>query len=472
MLGRSSSFTRRTRSKTLHLSLITAMLTVALGTATAQPIQAELADPSGTVSPEGLLNSDGTLDLSTGFEGVLDVSGWQVALDDERGPVLRAASSSATSPVAGWHSLSNQGLSHYVVFALAVMGSNLYVGGEFTQTADGAVTNLGNIARYNTTTATWHALPNQGLDEAVRALAVVGSDLYVGGNFTKTGDGSLTKLGRIARYDTAAGTWHALPKQGLDSVVWALALSGDDLYVGGRELTETGDGSLTNLGRIARYDTAAGTWHALSNQGLNWYVFKLEVVGNDLYVGGLFTQTGDGSLTNLGHIARYNTTTGTWHALPKQGLDNGVYALSISGSTLHVGGYFSQTGDGTKDLNHVARYNTANTSWHALPNGGLDSLVRSIVAVGDDLYMSGQFTQTGDGSLTDLGRIARYDTAATTWHALPNEGFNSWVNALAVSGSDLYVAGYFNITGDRSRLLGHIARYSACHKALLPLVMR
>ena len=367
MLGRSSSFTRRTRSKTLHLSLITAMLTVALGTATAQPIQAELADPSGTVSPEGLLNSDGTLDLSTGFEGVLDVSGWQVALDDERGPVLRAASSSATSPVAGWHSLSNQGLSHYVVFALAVMGSNLYVGGEFTQTADGAVTNLGNIARYNTTTATWHALPNQGLDEAVRALAVVGSDLYVGGNFTKTGDGSLTKLGRIARYDTAAGTWHALPKQGLDSVVWALALSGD---------------------------------------------------------------------------------------------------------TLHVGGYFTQTGDGTKDLNHVARYNTANTSWHALPNGGLDSLVRSIVAVGDDLYMSGQFTQTGDGSLTDLGRIARYDTAATTWHALPNEGFNSWVNALAVSGSDLYVAGYFNITGDRSRLLGHIARYSACHKALLPLVMR
>jgi hypothetical protein len=133
-------------------------------------------------------------------------------------------------------------------------------------------------------------------------LAVSGSDLYVGGYFVRTGDGTLTSLGRIARYDTTAGTWNALPNQGLNNTVLALAMSGSDLYVGGY-FDQTGDGTLTNLGRTARYDTTAGTWNALPNQGLNDDVFALAVSDSDLYVGGDFAQTGDGALTNLGRIA-------------------------------------------------------------------------------------------------------------------------------------------------------------------------
>jgi hypothetical protein len=49
-------------------------------------------------------------------------------------------------------------------------------------------------------------------DPSVRVLAVVGSDLYVGGDFAETGDGTLTNLGSIIRYDTTTGTWHALHK--------------------------------------------------------------------------------------------------------------------------------------------------------------------------------------------------------------------------------------------------------------------
>jgi hypothetical protein len=44
-------------------------------------------------------------------------------------------------------------------------------------------------------------LPNQGLNSSVRAVGVVGNSLYVGGDFTQTGDGSLTNLGYVARYD-------------------------------------------------------------------------------------------------------------------------------------------------------------------------------------------------------------------------------------------------------------------------------
>jgi hypothetical protein len=251
-----------------------------------------------------------------------------------------------------------------VVEAMAVVGSDLYVGGLFAETGDGTtLTHLGRIARYDTADHSWHALPNEGLDNAVRVLRAVGSDLYVGGIFTRTGDWTtLINLGRIARYDTTTGTWHALPNRGLNNGVYELAPFGGDLYVGGY-FWKTGDQStLTNLGGIARYDIAADTWHALPSQGVDSIVRALALSGSDLYVGGVFDQTGDGTtLTNLGNVARYDIATNAWHALPNQGLDDKVWTMATSGSNLYVGGYFAQTGDGTTltDLGHIVRGSAA-----------------------------------------------------------------------------------------------------------------
>ena len=96
---------------------------------------------------------------------------------------------------------------------------------------------------------------------------------------------------------------------------------------------------------------------------------------------------------------------------------------------------------------------------------------------GSDLYVGGQFGQTGDGTLTNLGYIARYDITANAWNALPKHGLNRWVYALAVSGSDLYVGGDFTQTGDASPLtnLGNIARGALAVPEInvyLPLVYR
>ena len=468
MLNGRSSLTRRllaltgTFARALRLLLIATLLVVALGTAPApaRPVQAA---PGGPVSPEGLLNPDGTLDLSTGFQGALDLRGWQVTLDGERGPVLEPASLPDAFQVTAWHPLPKEGLND-MVRALAVVGSDLYVGGDFAQTGDASLTDLGHIARYDTTGNTWHPLPRQGLNNWVEALAVVGSDLYVGGDFTGTGDGTLPNLGRIVRYDTTTNTWHALPKEGLNNPVYALAVSGSDLYVGGF-FTQTGDGAWTNLGRIARYETTANTWNPLPRQGLDHTVFALAVVASDLYVGGWFSQTGDGTLTNLGNIARYDTTANTWNELPKEGLNDMVRALAVVGSDLYVGGDFTQTGDASlTDLGYIVRYDTTDKTWHALPKEGLDNHVHGLAVSGSDLYVGGSFTQTGDGTLTNLGGIARYDITANTWSALPNQGLgmgviNFGVNALAVVGSDLYVGGRFDQTGDTTLTnLGNIAR--------------
>jgi N-acetylneuraminic acid mutarotase len=410
--------------------------------------------PAGLVSREKIIHLDG-------------------ALGGEQRSVLKPASPSASSQVTTWSPLSNQGVNDSVR-ALAQVGSDLYVGGEFTQTDDGALTNLGHIARYNTTAGTWHALSNQGLDGDVYVLAVYGSDLYVGGSFDQCGDGSLTNLNNIARYDTTAGTWHALPNQGLNNSVLALALAGSNLYAGGY-FTETDDELLTDLGCVARYDITARSWHALPNQGLDGgsppipglppipRVYAMVVSDGNLYVGGDFHRTGDASLTNLGHIARYDTAANTWHALPNQGLDNQVFAMAVSDDDLYVGGNFAETGDQSlSSLGSLARYDTISGSWQALSNQGLDNKVYALAVSNGDLYTGGLFSETGDGSLADLGYIARYDILGGTWHALPNQGLNDSVRALAQVGSDLYVGGFFSQTGDGSLSnLGCIVRGSS-----------
>ena len=115
--------------------------------------------------------------------------------------------------------------------------------------------------------------------------------------------GSVMDLGNIVRYGTSTNTWHALPNQGLNGAVWSLAVSGDDMYVGGN-FSGSGDGSIGNLGGVARFDKNTDSWHPLPNQGFKGNVSALLVSEGGLFVGGSFPETGDGWLKDLGHIAR------------------------------------------------------------------------------------------------------------------------------------------------------------------------
>ena len=92
MPHRRFSLARKLHPKALHLLFIAALLVLGRGTAPAKPVQAELAPFVGAVSPGGLLNPDGTLDTTTGFQGALDLRGWEVTLDGERGPLFKPVS--------------------------------------------------------------------------------------------------------------------------------------------------------------------------------------------------------------------------------------------------------------------------------------------------------------------------------------------------------------------------------------------
>ena len=113
--------------------------------------QRETAPVKGAL-PAGLLGPGGALNLTTGFRGALDLRGWQVTMDAQRGPLFLLASSASNASSANkamssrsalapsdndWSALGT-GMWYYYrgVSAIAVDGSTVYAGGDFIGAGD------------------------------------------------------------------------------------------------------------------------------------------------------------------------------------------------------------------------------------------------------------------------------------------------------------------------------------------------
>ena len=382
--------------------------------------------------------------LGTGSGNGVDNSVYTLAVSGSDlyvgGEFAQAGGVPATRGVARWNgsSWASLGTGNGVtdtVYALTVSGSDLYVGGNFTQ-AGGIPANY--VARWNG--SSWTSLGN-GVNSSVYTLAVFGSDLYVSGGFIQAGD---APANRVARWN--GSSWASLGNgsgNGVNSRVNALAVSGSDLYVGGG-FTQTG-GVAANY--VAHWN--GSSWASLgsvSSNGVSGDFFHtvnaLAVFGGDLYVGGSFTHAGGVAANG---VARWDGSS--WTSLGTgsgNGVNNAVLALAVSGSDLYVGGFFTQAGGVA--ANGVARWN--GSSWASLGTGSgngvsLDffNFVSALAVSGSDLYVGGQFTEAG----VSANNVARWN--GTSWASLSTDsgnGVNSRVTDFAVSGSDLYVSGSFN----------------------------
>lgn len=219
----------------------------------------------------------------------------------------------------------------------------------------------------------------------VRALAVSGSTVYVGGSFTKA---DYSTANCFARWDGAH--WSAMGA-GFNFAVLAIAASSNALYAGG-EFTR----SLNAVAAVARWDgynwgpLGSGVWPQGSP-----YVGGLAFSGTNLYVGGLFGIDGIG----YGGVAMWDGTQ--WK--PRPGLSGGNYfypeawAVTALGTNVYIGGEFSASGI----TNRVATWD--GTTWTGLASG-VNARVRALAASGTDLYVGGDFTQAGN---KPCSRIAR-----------------------------------------------------------------
>ncbi len=267
-----------------------------------------------------------------------------------------------------------------MISAIAVSGSNVYVGGVFTN-AGGVGAN--SIARWNG--ASWSAL-GAGIPGSVQAIAVRGKDVFAGGNFTMDlGGGTATN---IAHWD--GSTWLALPGLSFAGTsnsffVNAIAVHSNDVYVGGSFFAGNFSGQRsTNIVRNDGID-----WMPLGS-GVNSNVNAIVVSGSEVYVGGRFT---DASGVSANRIAKWDGSN--WSALGAGVSTVSVLSIAVLGSNVYVGGSFTNAGG--VPVNRLAKWD--GSSWSGL-GSGLSMLpgnpsAASLAISGDDLYMAGTFIGAG-----------------------------------------------------------------------------
>jgi hypothetical protein len=313
-------------------------------------------------------------------------------------------------------------------FTLAIGGdstTNVYAGGIFP--GGGGIRTVG-VARFDG--KRWSPL-GTGLrftsdaSTECRGIAVAGSNVYVGGQFTNAGGVSVSN---VARWN--GSNWFPLCV-GVGSNVQDVVYHNGLLYVCGRFTTAGG----ASANRIASWN--GSVWSPLGS-GLDFSGTVMVGSGSDLYVGGTFTNAG-GIVCN--RIAKWNA--GSWSALGT-GLSGGSpSSLAVIGSNLYAGGSFTTAG-GVSAL-RIARWN--GSTWSDVGGGIGAGNISAMTAVGSNLYVGGTMTLAGG---LPVNRLARWD--GTNWSSV-GSGVGHFVNSAAsvfamhTIGNNLYLGGPFTLAG-------------------------
>lgn len=228
----------------------------------------------------------------------------------------------------------NSGVNGNVMAIVVDNDGIVYAGGSFGS-AGGAITN--NIAKWRPEKKRWVSLGG-GINGSVSAMDIdKNGNLYVGGKFNKAGDISANN---IAKWDGNSWTYLGTDSlnNGVEGTVSSIAVNGDDVYIGGN-FYKAGNETISN---IAKWNNSTGNWIPLG-KGLNSTVSDILIVQNDnLYVAGSFIGSGE---QTLNRIAKWDGSQ--WHPLGT-GIEEQhgrISSIVLFGNNLYVGGYFSIIGD-------------------------------------------------------------------------------------------------------------------------------
>jgi len=206
---------------------------------------------------------------------------------------INTNNATAWNPGGAWYSTK-----------ILLSGTTLYIAPISTGTFGGQTRNY--LAAIDTTLNTNNATTwNPTASSTVLDMAITGSTLYIGGNFTSAGGQTRNRIAAISTTtDTNnATTWNP----NASAAVNALTLSGTTLYTGGQFTTIGGQ----TRNRIAALDTTVDTnnataWNPNVSAGS---VVNSIVVGNGVvYAAGTFTAIGGQARQN---IAALDTVTGS-----------------------------------------------------------------------------------------------------------------------------------------------------------------
>jgi hypothetical protein len=251
-----------------------------------------------------------------------------------------AAVDAATGAVTGFVANTD-----YKVLAIAATATRVYLGGQFTAVNGASATRVAAVSPDNGALNTSWTASADG-DVRVITLSPDGSSVYLGGAFAAVdGNTSQPRLAKLSATNAALQPWKSHPEYPL----WTIMVTTSAVYVGG-------DGS---GGHAGSYSTAGVRgWVTQTDGGVQ----SMALLNGMLYVGGHFDNVCVGDTAGLTtgfncpsaqavrhKLLAVDPTNGaldmSWN--PGANSNLGVFALTASNGTLHVGGDFTLVGTGT-----------------------------------------------------------------------------------------------------------------------------
>lgn len=289
-----------------------------------------------------------------------------------------------------WHSMS--GGVNGPVYAIAAYDGKIFVAGHFSQAGD---QNVNNVAYWDG--ASWHGVGcTYG---TILDLIVYKNELYASGDFDICA--ALSEV-NVAKWD---GTqWQQMP--GLDGKVNTMAVLGSDLVLGGSFLYQNDKVNVIRWNAQQHYQSfAAGSAQEVID--LEWY-------GDTLYAACGHT----GPVESGNYLMRLNGNSWTAPAelsifsFSSPDDEVSLNTLCVSGGNMMIGGKFNYNpGVGIFGQNCITLVgeHIGNGNWFLL-----DSTVHKMVQFKGELFTGGAFKHGGTMSNEQLNGIARSAVPAST----------------------------------------------------------
>ncbi len=337
------------------------------------------------------------------------------------------------------------------VLAIAANNNLVYAGGSFSFTRGIIRNRLAALDAATGVPTVWD--PNA--NNTALTLAASGTNIFAGGTFTNVGGQSRTRFATLTA-DTGQVVGSAVLNPTFDSTVRAFAVSGNNLFVGGdftnvtlsTTLVRRGVAALKITNSVISAINTAFSATAIPSSGNSSNVLTLAVSGTNLYIGGTFNNIASQARSRLAVV---NTNTGALMSWNPRANSN-VLSIAVSGTNVYVAGAFTtitNTSGSVSNRNRIAAINSATgnvTAWN--PNAS--STVFAAAPMGTNVYAGGSFTTTIGGQ--SRSRLAELNTVLNTSQASAwNPDAQANVATILVSNGRVYVGGQFNAIGRESR---------------------
>jgi len=383
------------------------------------------------------------------------------AVDPFSAPGMAIVDASTGDPVLGCD--LGSGFLNAVVSAVVASPTAIYVGGVFSSYRGTLVSGLVKLDPQTCALDTTFSAGGGFSPNGVSSLALSGSSIYAAGQFDSyrgTPTSNLIKLdATTGALDTAFSGTTGFTQPGANSGPTTLAILGSAIYAGGGFTAYRGAPALY----LAKLDLATGALDTTFAAGvkLNGQVNVLAASGSALYAAGGFTADG-GTPVMLAKLDPATAALDTAFAM-NAGFYPGVDAIAASGSSVYIGLHFPS---GSYPLLAKLDATTGVADTVFTQPGSLDSGVTALTVYGTSVYAGGNFTQY-------LGRNARHflkvdaTTGALDMTFTQPTGANAALSSIAGQGTTIYAAG--SLSTYRGQPAGSITKINVTTDVIDPV---